>query len=133
MEMENNENTGKHSPFNGWVIFIIFLNIILGIISAVNKSFAIMFISPALGWINLAVQVVGIVSLIFLVYAKKWALIVWVCYILAVSVFNCAYSGQDIGVAAIVAILKLGIMFLVLQIRENGVSAWSLIFNRQDK
>ena len=117
--------------FSGWVTGIIWLNILFGGIRGIINSFTVMMYSPVWGAVDLGLQIIGIISLAFLLLAKKWALCLWVGYLIAVSIINGYLNNNDYSTFAIVAAIKLVLMFLFLQIREDGVSGWSIIFNKK--
>lgn len=117
--------------FSGWVTGIIWLNILFGGIRGIINSVTVMMYSPVWGGVDLGLQIIGIISLAFLLLAKKWALCLWVGYLIAVSIINGYLNNNDYSTFAIVAAIKLVLMFLFLQIRKDGVSAWSIIFNKK--
>lgn len=117
--------------FSGWVTGIIWLNILFGGIRGIINSVTVMMYSPVWGAVDFGLQIIGIISLAFLLLAKKWALYLWVGYLIAVSIINGYLNNNDYSTFAIVAVIKLVLMFLFLQIRKDGVSAWSIIFNKK--
>lgn len=117
--------------FSGWVTGIIWLNILFGSIRGIINSVTVMMYSPVWGAVDFGLQIIGIISLAFLLLAKKWALYLWVGYLIAVSIINGYLNNNDYSTFAIVAVIKLVLMFLFLQIRKDGVSAWSIIFNKK--
>lgn len=116
---------------SGWVTGIIWLNILFGSIRGIINSVTVMMYSPVWGAVDLGLQIIGIISLAFLLLAKKWALYLWVGYLIAVSIINGYLNNNEYATFAIVAAIKLVLMFLFLQIKKDGVSAWSLIFNKK--
>ena len=124
-ELTNSEN------FSGWVTGIIWLNILFGGIRGIINSVTVMMYSPVWGAVDLGLQIIGIISLGFLLLAKKWAFYLWVGYLIAVSIINGYLNNNDYFTFAIVAAVKLVLMFLFLQIRKDGVSAWSIIFHKK--
>lgn len=117
--------------FSGWVTGIIWLNILFGGIRGIINSVTVMMYSPMWGAFDLGLQIIGIISLAFLLLAKKWAFYLWVGYLIAVSIINGYLNNNDYSTFAILAVIKLVLMFLFLQIRKDGVSAWSNIFNKK--
>jgi len=136
LEKEHNDTELKpeltdSEKFSGWVTGIIWLNILFGGIRGIINSVTVMMYSPVWGAVDLGLQIIGIISLAFLLLAKKWALYLWVGYLIAVSIINGYLNNNDYSTFAIVAVIKLILMFLFLQIRKDGVSAWSIIFNKK--
>lgn len=136
IEKENNDTELKpeltsSDKFSGWVTGIIWLNILFGGIRGIINSVTVMMYSPTWGAVDLMLQIIGIISLGFLLLAKKWALYLWVGYLIAVSIINGYINNNDYSTFVIVAAVKLVLMFLFLQIRKDGVSAWSIIFHKK--
>lgn len=119
------------SLFNGWVTGIIWVNVIFFGAREIIGSFTNMIFSPLIGWITLGLSIVGIISLLYILRAKKWAFFLWIAYRIAgavvVSIINPRFSLTAHIVFAVVNIL---LMIAVLQIKKNGVSAWSVIFSK---
>ena len=136
IEKENNDTELKPEvtngeKFSGWVTGIIWLNILFGGIRGIINSVTVMMYSPVWGAVDLGLQIIGIISLGFLLLAKKWALYLWVGYLITVSIINGYLNNNDYSTFAIVAAGKLVLMLLFLQIRKDGISAWSIIFNKK--
>lgn len=136
IDKENNDTELKPEVTNGekfcgWVTGIIWLNILFGGIRGIINSVTVMMYSPVWGAVDLGLQIIGIISLGFLLLAKKWALYLWVGYLITVSIINGYLNNNDYSTFAIVAAVKLVLMLLFLQIRKDGVSAWSIIFNKK--
>ena len=121
----------NEEKFSGWVYGIIWLSILSGGIRGIINSTTVMMYSPVWGAVDLGLQFIGIISLGFLLLAKKWALYLWVGYLIAVSIINGYLSNNNYFPFAIVAAVKFVLMFLFLQIKKDGVSAWSIIFNNK--
>ena len=111
-----------------WVKGIIWFNIILGI-RFVISCFTQMIFEPALGFIELIIQIIGIVSLIGILIAKRWAFITWGCYILIVCIINSVISGSVLWM--LFALISIGLMYLMLQIKRDGISALDVLFNKK--
>ena len=124
-------SSSDESLFNGWVTGIIWANIILFGGRGIIGSFTNMIFSPIIGWITLGLSIVGIISLLYILRAKKWAFFLWIAYRIAgavvVSIINPKFSLTAHIIFAVVNIL---LMIAVLQIKKNGVSAWSVIFSK---
>ena len=125
-----NSSSGE-SLFNGWVTGIIWVNIIFFGVREIIGSFTNMIFSPLIGCITLGLSIVGIISLLYILRAKKWAFFLWIAYRIAgavvVSIINPKFSLTAHIIFAVVNIL---LMIAVLQIKKNGVSAWSVIFSK---
>lgn len=121
----------KNNQFNGIVIGLIWISIFFFGIRGIITSFANMMFAPGVGCLTLALSIIGIVSLFFILRAKKWALFMWMAYRLAAGIVNGLISTKfDFATNIFIAIANIGLMVLVLQIKKNGVSAWSLIFKK---
>ena len=124
-------SSSDESLFNGWVTGIIWVNIIFFGARGIISSFTNMIFSPLIGWITLGLSIVGIISLLYILRAKKWAFFLWIAYRIAgavvVSIINPEFSLTAHIIFAVVNIL---VMIAVLQIKKNGVSAWSVIFSK---
>lgn len=131
---DNSSNHGAFldgkKEFNGWISTIIWLSILVGGTRGIVNSFTYFTISSLIGWLVLGLHVGGMVILCLILYAKKWAVFAWVGYIVAVILIN-GYFGNDYLPYVIVGVLKLVFLFLILQIRKDGISAWSIIFNKK--
>ena len=124
-------SSSDESLFNGWVTGIIWVNIIFFGAREIIGSFTNMIFSPLVGCITLGLSIVGIISLLYILRAKKWAFFLWIAYRIAgavvVSIINPKFSLTAHIIFAVVNIL---VMIAVLQIKKNGVSAWSVIFSK---
>lgn len=124
-------SSSDESLFNGWVTGIIWVNIIFFGAREIIGSFTNMIFSPLIGCITLGLSIVGIISLLYILSAKKWAFFLWIAYRIAgavvVSIINPKFSLTAHIIFAVVNIL---LMIAVLQIKKNGVSAWSVIFSK---
>ena len=124
-------SSSDESLFNGWVTGIIWVNIIFFGARGIISSFTNMIFSPLIGCITLGLSIVGIISLLYILRAKKWAFFLWIAYRIAgavvVSIINPKFSLTAHIIFAVVNIL---LMIAVLQIKKNGVSAWSVLFSK---
>lgn len=120
------------SQFHWLIVGWIWISIIFFGVRGVIFSFTNMMFSPTIGTITLVLSIVGMVSLFFILQAKKWALFLWIAYRLAGGVVNGLINTKfDIVTNIIIALVNIGLMLLILQIKKNGVSAWSLIFKKK--
>ena len=127
------ENVVEDKQFNGIVIGLIWISIFFFGIRGIISSFTNMIYSPEIGCLTLVLSIIGIISLCFILRAKKWALFMWITYRLAAGVVNGFISSKfDFATNIIIAIANIGLMVLVLQIKKNGVSAWSIIFKKHE-
>ena len=136
--IENNKtpkdwsDNSNSNPFNVVVVSLIWISIIFFGIRGITSSIANMIFEPAIGCLTLCITLIGLVSLFFILQAKKWALFLWMGYRLSAGIVNGFISSKyDLATNIIIAIANIGLMVLVLQIKKNGVSAWSVIFNKQ--
>ena len=125
------EKRAEDKQFNGIVIGLIWISIFFFGIRGIISSFTNMVFSPGIGFLTLFLSIIGIVSLCFILRAKKWALFMWIAYRLAAGVVNGFINSKfDFATNIFIAIANIGLMVLVLHIKKNGVSAWSLIFKK---
>ena len=136
--IENNKTSkdwgdnSNSNPFNVVVVSLIWISIFFFGIRGITSSIGNMFFEPAIGCLSLGVTLIGLVSLFFILQAKKWALFLWMGYRLSAGIINGIISSKyDFATNIIIAIANIGLMVLILQIKKNGVSAWSVIFNKQ--
>ncbi len=136
IEKEKAENISVEdestSQFHWLIVGLIWISIIFFGVRGVISSFTNMIFSPTIGIITLVLSLVGMVSLFFILQAKKWALFLWIAYRLAGGVVNGLINTKfDFATNTIIALVNIGLMLLILQIKKNGVSAWSLIFRKK--
>lgn len=118
--------------FHWLIVGLIWISIIFFGVRGVFASFTNMIFSPTIGIITLVLTIVGMVSLFFILQAKKWALFLWIAYRLAGGVVNGLINTKfDFTTNIIIALVNIGLMLLILQLKKNGVSAWSLIFKKK--
>ena len=128
------ENGAKDKQFNGIVIGLIWISIFFFGIRGIMLSFTNMFFSPEIGCLTLILSIIGIFSLCFILRAKKWALFLWIAYRLAAGIVNGFISSKfDFATNIIIAIANIGLMVLILQIKKNGASAWSVILSNHSQ
>lgn len=131
---DGTENGAKDEQFNGIVIGLIWVNIFFFGIRGIMSSFTNMIFSPRIGCLTLILSIIGILSLCFILRAKKWALYLWIAYRLAAGMVNGFISSKyDLATNIIIAIANIGLMVLILQIKKNGASAWSVIFSNHSQ
>lgn len=129
--INGSNGSGDDDKFNGWVTGMLWISIIYGGIRGFINCLTYFTISPVIGCLITGIHIFGIVVLCFILAAKKWAVFAWIGYIAAVVVCNGYFDNNDYLPYVAVGIFKLVFIFLVLQIKKNGVSAWSVIFNKQ--
>jgi hypothetical protein len=117
--------------FNVFIIVWIWASMVFVGIRAIILSFANMMFDPLIGCMTLGLTVIGILSLIYILRAKKWALFLWIAYRLSGAFVNTyVIMNRDLSTNITIAIVNIILMLLLLQIKKNGVSAWSIIFNK---
>ena len=136
IEKEKTENISVEdestSQFHWLIVGLIWISIIFFGVRDVVSSFTNMIFSPTIGIITLVLSLVGMVSLFFILQAKKWALFLWIAYRVAGGVANGLINTKfDFATNIIIALVNIGLMLLILQLKKNGVSAWSLIFKKK--
>lgn len=132
--METNANQTKKestNKFNTWVVGIILVNIIFGGIKTIIQCQTVFLFDPKLGIILLGIQLVGLISLIGILNAKKWAFFVWFAYRLAGAVIN-GYFDPIHGYSyhLLVAAGSILLLYITLQIKKNGIAAWDVIYRK---
>lgn len=136
IEKEKTENISVEDEstiqFHWLIVGLIWISIIFFGVRDVVSSFTNMIFSPTIGIITLVLSLVGMVSLFFILQAKKWALFLWIAYRVAGGVANGLINTKfDFATNIIIALVNIGLMLLILQLKKNGVSAWSLIFKKK--
>lgn len=121
----------EHKEFNSWVVSIIWVNIIIGGLRGIMRSITNMLYSPLLGCIGLGQTIIGIISLYKILDTKKWGLFLWIAYMFVTAIINDYINIKQGHIDIITACCSVVIMFLMLQIKKNGVSAWSIIFDKR--
>ena len=101
--------------------------------------FLIIQVIPALGYIlrgNIIFALPSILTSIGGILLLKWKFSGFVIHCIAclLMVFiNIGYAGLDISVAMIACVIGIGIVYLVLKIRKDDISAWSHLIGEFDK
>ena len=137
--IDNSSNSGDNNrddkdQFNILIIILIWASIVFVGIKAILLSFANMMFDPLIGCMTLGLTVIGIISLIYILRAKKWALFLWIAYRLSGALVNTyVIMNHDLSTNITIAIVNIVLMLLSLQIKKNGVSAWSIIFNKNKR
>ena len=80
--------------------------------------------------VNLSLSVLVIISLSLIMMKKKSGVYLFVALQLVSIVFNSIMDSDPIN-HILVALVMCGVMFLILQIRKDGISAWKVIMNKE--
>lgn len=80
--------------------------------------------------VNLSLSVLVIISLALIMMQKKSGVYLFVALQLVSIVFNSIIDSDPIN-HILVALVMCGVMFLILQIRKDGISAWKVIMNKE--
>ena len=80
--------------------------------------------------VNLSLSVLVIISLSLIMMKKKSGVYLFVALQLVSIVFNSIMDSDPIT-HLLVALVMCGVMFLILQIRKDGISAWKVIMNKE--
>ena len=80
--------------------------------------------------VNLSLSVLVIISLALIMMQKKSGVYLFVALQLVSIVFNSIMDSDPIN-HILVALVMCGVMFLILQIRKDGISAWKVIMNKE--
>ena len=80
--------------------------------------------------VNLSLSVLVIISLALIMMQKKNGVYLFVALQLVSIVFNTIMDSDPIN-HILVALVMCGVMFLILQIRKDGISAWKVIMNKE--
>lgn len=130
--IERNQNQSESTQINSIITTIIYLSLVFRGIRSVVGCFTNMFYTPLLGVLELTITIVGLTGLYFITKVKKWAFFTWVGYIVLAAIINTIKDpGNYTYIHLLVAAINIGLMLLLLQLRKNGRSAWSLLFKKQ--
>lgn len=117
------------------IIYVIFvLSIIRHVMAIFNNiimAFALMNDTFSL-WFNILLSILMITSLLLIMNKKKMGVYLFVTLQLLSVVFNSIIDSDPLT-HIIPAVFMCGLLFLVLQLRKNGISAWKVIMNKADK
>ena len=80
--------------------------------------------------VNLSLSVLVIISLALIMMQKKSGVYLFVALQLVSIVFNSIMDSDPIT-HLLVALVMCVVMFLILQIRKDGISAWKVIMNKE--
>ena len=80
--------------------------------------------------VNLSLSVLVIISLALIMMQKKSGVYLFVSLQLVSIVFNSIMDSDPIT-HLLVALVMCVVMFLILQIRKDGISAWKVIMNKE--
>ena len=80
--------------------------------------------------VNLSLSVLVIISLSLIMMKKKSGVYLFVSLQLVSIVFNSIMDSDPIT-HLLVALVMCVVMFLILQIRKDGISAWKVIMNKE--
>lgn len=80
--------------------------------------------------VNLSLSVLVIISLSLIMMKKKSGVYLFVALQLVSIVFNSIMDSDPIT-HLLVALVMCVVMFLILQIRKDGISAWKVIMNKE--
>lgn len=130
-DINNSPSQDNGGQFNVLITIWIWASIVFVGIKAIILSFANMMFNPFIGCMTIGLTVIGIVSLIYILRAKKWALFLWIAYRLFGALVNTyVLMNHDLLTNIAIVIVNIILMLLALQIKKNGVSAWSIIFKK---
>lgn len=125
------ENSYQQNSMGGsfhWLVYaVIFYNIVRGVILAIG-SIINMAVSPSIGIVTFIISATGLASLAYILKGKSWALLLWMAYRIVAGIFS---MDGDVATSMLIAFLNIGLMVLLLQVKRDGVSAWSLIFRKE--
>lgn len=126
-----------NSKLNIYLEFFIYLVIIRHIIALFTAIIQILMTISELGSIiaimwNIILNIVMIITLLYLLKVKRWALYFFGGIQLANIIFQWLVFDKDLVVLSIVAIILCVVMSLLLCIKKNGVSAWRMFFPIKD-
>lgn len=116
------------------IIYVIFVLIIIRHAMAIINNimaFALMNDTFSL-WLNIVLSIFMITSLLLLMNKNKMGVYLFATLQLLSVVFNSIIDSDPLS-HIIPAVFMCGLLFLVLQLRKNGVSAWKVIMNKTDK
>ena len=116
------------------IVQILLLMVIVrhGISVVMNLLYLFTLYDTLAPYFNIAMSSVMIYNMILLLQKKALGFYLFVTVQL-ISVSLHTMIDNDLGFHFLVAALMCGVMFLLLQIRTNGVSAWKVIMSDENK
>ena len=116
------------------IVQILLLMVIVrhGISIVMNLLYLITLYDTLAPYFNIAISSVMIYNMILLLQKKALGFYLFVT-IQLISVSLHTMIDNDLAFHSLVAALMCGVMFLLLQIRTNGVSAWKVIMSDENK
>lgn len=116
------------------IVQILLLMVIVrhGISIVMNLLYLITLYDTLAPYFNIAMSSVMIYNMILLLQKKALGFYLFVTVQL-ISVSLHTMIDNDLAFHSLVAALMCGVMFLLLQIRTNGVSAWKVIMSDENK
>lgn len=116
------------------IVQILLLMVIVrhGISIVMNLLYLITLYDTLAPYFNIAISSVMIYNMILLLQKKALGFYLFVTVQL-ISVSLHTMIDNDLAFHSLVAALMCGVMFLLLQIRTNGVSAWKVIMSDENK
>ena len=116
------------------IIYVIFgLIIIRHAMAIFNNIMAFELMNDTFSlWLNIVLSILMITSLLLLMNKNKMGVYLFATLQLLSVVFNSIIDSDPLT-HIIPAVFMCGLLFLVLQLRKNGISAWKLIMNKTDK
>lgn len=116
----------RHGCVTAWLILMILVNaatMCFSFFLSFNETYAAMTVFPK--WIYVLFAVLSVLNVVFAIFLLKWQR--WAFWgFLATSVFTMGiniYTGSGI-LQSLVGLFGVGILYAILQIKDNGRSAW---------
>lgn len=105
------------------VAFRHFMNILSSIITLSD--------APMGSFYNIVLGLLMIIALLLIAFKKKIGIYLFGIIQIANVIGQTIINVEDFGIHLFVALFMCALMFFILQIRKNGVSAWKVIFGKE--
>ena len=119
------ENKSRHGCVTAWLIFMIVVNSIVSLMYLLSNFFNIMDIGGRSPLMVLLLALLGISNVIFSILLLKWKKIGFFGFIgtsIITFIINITIGLQIFQ--AVAGLIGIAILFGILQIKQEGVSAW---------
>lgn len=146
MTEESNSNKGITTSFNILTTIVCVLYLIRHIIHVITEGIKLTYpenfiyngvkitiANHDMTIYNIVTSILFIVIMANILRKKKWAVISFFAFQLinAISIYAILKDFNDFGIHLAISIIYCIILFLLLQLRNNGIKGWNIIFNNQ--
>ena len=113
------------------IIYIIICLVAFRHLMNIFSSIVTLSYTPMESFYNIALGILMIIALLLIAFKKKIGVFLFGIIQIANVIGQAIISKEDFGIHLFVAFFMCAVMFLILQIRKNGVSAWKVIFGKE--